>query len=259
MKKSFQVCTNSYKNIIFSPNKDSKVIYREHTFFSDHNEIDAHANYWTFGLFKDVSDKTSIVLSHQKIINFKGSIAIFMPPFSIVEWGLKHGQANWVYLLAISQLPHELMHRGPIVVFDVEYDDLLASLPNQQKIIDWIMSQNDFIEIQRKHYDHIVPLKLKSRIDENFGSSKTIAEMQDELNYSTTMSSRLFKKCYGLSPSDYRNQLRMKQASIELLFQGKTIENTLRSVGIEDSSHFHKCFRKYINGTPSQFRLPQLS
>ncbi len=66
-----------------------------------------------------------------------------------------------------------------------------------------------------------------------------------------------FKACYGQSPNDYLQALRVKKAT-ELLRQGRTtIEEVSRAVGYTSVSAFYKVFQAHTKAPPRVFRSPK--
>lgn len=65
---------------------------------------------------------------------------------------------------------------------------------------------------------------------------------------------RMLKQCYGMTPSEFINEIRLEQA-VTLL---KTTENTVLEVmlqcGFNNVSHFNAIFKKKYGVTPSQYR-----
>lgn len=254
-KESFNIKTHSYSNKVFVPNASSRIVFRQHSFLSDKREIDVHADYWSLGLFNLNHYEAGFASRGEVPEIFSGSVAVFLPNFSIVEWILKKGEVNWVYFLSNSELPDSLI-QTPRAIKNINFEEVFNLITESSvNILKWTKDQK-YIPISREFIQHIVPERLKHIIDKQFRNNKTLTDMIQELGYSHAMSSRLFKKKYGISPSEYRNQLRMKQASVDLLFTNQTVEVTQLSMGINDPSYFYKCFKRYINGTPSQFRLP---
>ena len=252
---SFVVKTNSYTSRVFAPDPLSRVVFRDHQFSQDKREPDAHPDYWSLALFNLVGDGVSVDTGRFETTIVNGPIAVFLPRFSIVEWVLKRGQIQWIYLVSRTPTP-VLPVAGPRAFLDVNFDQVFKLITQpSEKTVSWILNQEDSMAIGRNGKDHIVPEKLKQGIDSQFRSSKKISEISMDLGFSSSMASRLFKQKYGLSPVEYRNQLRMKQSAVDLLYQDQTVEATQYSVGIEDPSYFYKCFKRHLNGTPSQFRL----
>ncbi|MCK0096185.1 AraC family transcriptional regulator [Yoonia sp. F2084L] len=66
--------------------------------------------------------------------------------------------------------------------------------------------------------------------------------------------SRMMRKHFGLTPSDYVNQIRMQHAARALTTDNEAISEIAADCGIPNMSHFHKLFRAAYGLTPLQYR-----
>lgn len=101
------------------------------------------------------------------------------------------------------------------------------------------------------------PNGVKASIDSQFRQQRAVTAIINSLKFSPSAASRLFKVTYGLAPVQYRNRLRMMQASTDLIFGAPSIEATQHAIGINDSSYFYQSFRDQMKTTPSSFRTIQ--
>jgi AraC-like DNA-binding protein len=62
-----------------------------------------------------------------------------------------------------------------------------------------------------------------------------------------------FKKQLGYSPSEYLQQLRLKN-SAQALREGKTVTQACYDAGFNDLSHFSRRFTQFFSCSPSQYR-----
>ncbi|GHF78493.1 AraC-like DNA-binding protein [Amycolatopsis bartoniae] len=70
---------------------------------------------------------------------------------------------------------------------------------------------------------------------------------------------RAFVAAYGLAPSDYQRQLRLRAAR-RLLTEGRTPAEVAASTGFADQSHLTRWFKRYYGVTPGRFltaNMPQ--
>ena len=65
---------------------------------------------------------------------------------------------------------------------------------------------------------------------------------------------RLFFECKGMSPVDYRNSLRIRQAATLLKTGRYTVSEAAEAVGIQDIKYFGKLFRRYTGVSPSALK-----
>lgn len=91
----------------------------------------------------------------------------------------------------------------------------------------------------------------KEFIDCNYMNHITVNDVANYINYDRTYFYRLFKSTYGISPSDYINNLRMNKA---MDFLKKNIKPTEVAVlvGFNDYQTFYYSFKKYFNKKPNE-------
>jgi AraC-like DNA-binding protein len=64
---------------------------------------------------------------------------------------------------------------------------------------------------------------------------------------------RAFKAVYGMAPSDYQRQLRLRAAR-RLIAQGRTISEAAVQAGFADQSHLTRWFSRYYGTTPGRYQ-----
>lgn len=79
-------------------------------------------------------------------------------------------------------------------------------------------------------------------------------EIADALGINRGYLSEIFQHELGLSPWDYLNRYRIKQAKLLLQDTSRTITDVAGSVGFNDSSYFGRVFRRIVGCSPQQYR-----
>ncbi|GAA3838783.1 AraC family transcriptional regulator [Sphaerisporangium flaviroseum] len=64
---------------------------------------------------------------------------------------------------------------------------------------------------------------------------------------------RSFQAVYGMAPSDYQRQLRLRSAR-RLLLQGHSLADIAAMTGFTDQSHLTRWFTRYFGVTPGEYR-----
>ncbi|WP_327589106.1 helix-turn-helix transcriptional regulator [Nonomuraea sp. NBC_00507] len=64
---------------------------------------------------------------------------------------------------------------------------------------------------------------------------------------------RAFQAAYGLPPSDYQRQLRLRRAR-DLIATGTPISEVATATGFADQSHLTRWFTRYFGLTPGAYR-----
>ncbi|MGH3382745.1 MAG: helix-turn-helix transcriptional regulator, partial [Actinoallomurus sp.] len=65
---------------------------------------------------------------------------------------------------------------------------------------------------------------------------------------------RAFQATYGMAPSDYQRQLRLRNAR-RLIARGRPLGDTAAATGFADQSHLTRWFSRYYGITPGGYRL----
>jgi len=65
--------------------------------------------------------------------------------------------------------------------------------------------------------------------------------------------SKYFKKCIGISFTDYVNRQRIRKAERLLITSDQSVTATAAEVGIENMAHFYELFKRYNGATPKEY------
>lgn len=91
-------------------------------------------------------------------------------------------------------------------------------------------------------------------LQEHLESQQGVEDLASRLGYSTSQVRRRFKQCFGLSPSAYRDTLRLEKAARLLAFTPFPIQTIATRCGYQNHSAFSRAFQRYHNQTPRQYR-----
>ena len=95
-------------------------------------------------------------------------------------------------------------------------------------------------------------LQIKQYIDDHYADLSSVSELADRFFYSREYISRLFRKYYNVSVSEYLTHLRINQ-SIQLLREGHSVTDSYLAVGFKSQSAYSLAFRKLIGLSPSEY------
>lgn len=91
-------------------------------------------------------------------------------------------------------------------------------------------------------------------INENFKSIEKIDEIAEAAHTSKSYLCQKFKRCTGMTVTEYLNSVRIKNAC-EMLGSGNmNVSETAQECGYSTSAYFCKVFREIVKMTPSEFR-----
>jgi AraC-like DNA-binding protein len=99
-------------------------------------------------------------------------------------------------------------------------------------------------------------LEIKSYIDENYAEIESVSDVAKNFFYSREYVSRLFKKYYSVSVSDYLARVRVIR-SIEMMQGGVSVTDACFAVGFGSMSAFYLTFRKNMGMSPSEYAKRQ--
>ncbi|MFA6507107.1 MAG: helix-turn-helix transcriptional regulator [Treponemataceae bacterium] len=103
-------------------------------------------------------------------------------------------------------------------------------------------------------YDNVQKVELAiSYMTENYTKSLTLGEIAENTKISPSYLGSLFKTITGKSPITYLIDIRLHNAK-QLLLDGHAVSDVAEEVGFRSLFYFSKCFKKYENVSPTQFR-----
>ncbi|MBO0999941.1 AraC family transcriptional regulator [Bacillus sp. SD075] len=109
-----------------------------------------------------------------------------------------------------------------------------------------------------RYFDEIPPnLSVQTSIDyiaEHFAENLTIQQAANEVNFSPTYFSRIFKKETGHSFVSYLTFVRIQKAVWLLRHTDQTIEKIAFEQGFNTPSYFSTIFKKVVGLSPSEYR-----
>ena len=96
--------------------------------------------------------------------------------------------------------------------------------------------------------------EMKSILDQEYNTFITLDNLEQRLYVSKYRLCREFKNYYGHSPLQYLNNARIQQAKTLLEQTDITINAVGYDVGIANTSHFIKLFKRETSQTPAEYR-----
>lgn len=140
-----------------------------------------------------------------------------------------------------------------------------------------LLEFNDFPEALKKNYEKILACqtvgmlygsaqkenadtfkgKCITIINDTISQSNTLDMLRQELGYTDVYFCKKFKATFGVTPTTYVNEKRIKNAAYTLSISTLTIAEVCYSVGFESIPYFIKLFKKYYGVTPAKYRKGQ--
>ncbi|WP_124065948.1 AraC family transcriptional regulator [Clostridium sp. E02] len=96
--------------------------------------------------------------------------------------------------------------------------------------------------------------KMKKIMDTQYASPQSLTQFEMILGISRYRLSREFHNLYELPPLQYLNRRRIEESKKLLQDPAITVYEAGRLVGIDNTTHFIRLFRKYAGTTPANYR-----
>ncbi len=181
---------------------------------------------------------------------------------------------NLFYMLALTsfeKIQHELNDKSPLVSFDYsERDDMLSLFRN----IETELSKNELgkslildsyinvilckvfrkIFVKDNDKDLSIPQDILDYITEHFNERISLSDLSQRCFYNPAYFSRLFKKTFNMSFTDYIMDVRLKHCCELLKNTDYAIERIIEECGFSDRNTFYERFKNKYGCTPSEYR-----
>jgi AraC-like DNA-binding protein len=96
--------------------------------------------------------------------------------------------------------------------------------------------------------------RARRRIDQRLAATLDVGALARELGCSAAYLSRLFRRTYGFSPTEYLLRRRCERARLLLTRDDTPIAQLASTLGFHDASHFARHFRRQCGMSPTRFR-----
>lgn len=103
-----------------------------------------------------------------------------------------------------------------------------------------------------KHFDRISYVIQKMNIE--YQSDYTLEDYAVMCNMSKYHFLRIFKEITGVSPLEYRNDIRLNHAKEQIIYTATPINEIAENAGYTSSSYFCQAFKKKFSISPIQYR-----
>jgi AraC-like DNA-binding protein len=96
--------------------------------------------------------------------------------------------------------------------------------------------------------------KIAAYISQNYQKSLTLSELASKYNYSSAYLSRAFKEVTGFNFVEYKNNIRIKEASKLLQQSELSVTEIATEVGFNNITHFGRIFKEFTDLSPLEYR-----
>lgn len=119
----------------------------------------------------------------------------------------------------------------------------------------WISSGLNITECPVNPKDALGIDNITEYIDSHLDENIKVVDIAEKCHMSYSGFAAKFKEQYGTSCKEYIERMRIFKAEEYLLFTDYDLGYISQQTGFSDQSHFIRCFKKFRNVTPGQFRL----
>lgn len=115
---------------------------------------------------------------------------------------------------------------------------------------------NEKAEYVEKHTDKDDLLfTIFKFVEANYNKDSSLDSLSKETSYHSVYLSRYFKKCTGITYTDYVNRYRVNEAGYILKNTDRTVLQTAYDCGFDSLRSFNRNFKLVTGMTPSKYRL----
>jgi signal transduction histidine kinase/AraC-like DNA-binding protein/DNA-binding response OmpR family regulator len=175
-----------------------------------------------------------------------------MDGFEVLDWMRRNRETRQVPVLILSgrMLTFDdikQIERHALVTFQskdiLSEDETTATLHRMIAGTDFLPSQTSALVKRTVIY-----------LQENYAHPLSRREIAESIGVSENHLSRIFRRELGISPWDYLNRYRIKQAKELLASTEDSITSVALQVGFNDPAYFSRVFRRQAGQSPSAFR-----
>ena len=199
-----------------------------------------------------------------------GEGGVFIAPSNVVQKITHHNgkngvmKAHWVFIDAVinNGFKFDDVFNFPIILPKRENEKVykyLIEISNATNYFSKIISTFNLLNILYAYREnttklHPIKSKIESFVQDNYVFDIKAKDIAKHLYCSTAQTFRYVKKFFGLSPANYINGIRFKNAEYKLLTTTDAINEIATSVGFADYSYFSKLFKIRYGYSPTEYR-----
>lgn len=91
-------------------------------------------------------------------------------------------------------------------------------------------------------------------IDKNYNKKITLNDLAQISCYNPSYFGQMFRKCFGISPIEYINNIRIEKAAELLRNTEVSVDQIALEVGFSDRKRFYQLFKRTMGVTPGQYK-----
>lgn len=231
---------------IYELTQELQAAHRSLKFSKDCELKDVFTNHWMLWI-GNPPQKSVYLKNRGQWIELTGPCAIFIPPFSLLQWKVNAGEYEWVgfsWEVDTKELPENAF------AFSWDFKNRISSLYELKKIIS---SADVKIEVYHEDFSSAVSTKIKKYMDKNYKSSIKLEDISKQVKIPHSTLTHYFQKSFGLSPVEYRKRLRTAESLRLMIGNKQNTHQAFRNTGFEDYSRFYRNIKSTYGTSPNKF------
>lgn len=257
----------------------ARLLYVTHSSYDQGWHSSPHSHDFT-ELFYIVKGNGAFIVNNQEYSAEKNDLIIINPKVNHTEKSSNNQSMEYITLgfdgVSFNKKDSDLKER--IILYknkEIQISYLIRFLLNElekNKEEVFYLSQNilEIIIIKLNHYQNIQSqaasneqidstiYEVKKYIDLNYSLSLTLDDLAEVSHLNKYYLSHSFKEETGISPIQYLNKTRIKNAKILLESTNYSISDISRFTGFSSQSFFSQRFKEMTSSSPSQYRKKKL-
>ena len=156
---------------------------------------------------------------------------------------------------------YQWFHQGPVSQFAWKIWARLKDIPtpaNHELIQEDLWSLIDHLQDSHKFSSSPAPpnwlLQIKERLREEYDQGIRVEHLAHELRMHRVHLTRMFRRYFGCSISEYVQEIRTQQAAIQLAASEDSMAQIAYDNGFSDQSHLCRTFKRRMGLSPGAYR-----
>lgn len=129
-----------------------------------------------------------------------------------------------------------------------------GSVSNLKMNISFMSALAEISENYLTKNSDFIALEIEKYINKNYREKITLAKTAAHFGYTKQHIINVFKNHTGMTPTAFINDVRLKQSTLLLAEQNKSIREVALQCGFEDVNYFSRMFRKKFSKSPTGWR-----
>ena len=136
-------------------------------------------------------------------------------------------------------------------IINSENKHSLANKARMLQLLDTLLNDLDLNQTAPRPNPSDIAFQVRSYLDANFQQASNLEQLAQHFSYSKFYLEKLFRRAYGRSIIQYRNQRRMEAA--KQLLADHSVTATARLTGFSSIYSFSRAFQAYWGCSPSDY------